>query len=78
MAQVRFSNGSAQDKSCSTWRVVARTLTIAIWSSSRPMATAVCDALCGSIPIITFISASLVVGTTGALLLADCRCSILF
>ena len=52
---------------------MARTLTLESWSSSRPMATAVCDALWGSMPIITFMTASLVVlETTGALLLADC------
>ena len=79
MAQVRFSNGSAQLRSWSTWRRVARTLTLESSSSASSMATAVCDALCGSTPITTFMTASLVVmEPRRALLLADCSCSILF
>ena len=59
MAQVRFSNGSAQLMSWSTWRLVARTLTLESSSSASSIATAVCDALCGSMPIITFMTSSL-------------------
>src|ERR1700684_754041 len=72
MAQVRFSKHSAQLMSWSTWRLVARTLTLESWSSAPSSATAVCDALCGSRPIITFMTTSLWwLDTTGALLLVD-------
>src|SRR5439155_17012265 len=54
MAQVRVSNGAAQSSSWSTWRRVARTFSLASSTSPSLMATAVCDPLCGSTPIITF------------------------
>src|SRR5438552_594715 len=54
MAQVRFSNGAAHSTSSCTWRRVARTFSWASSVSPSSMATAVCDPLCGSTPIITF------------------------
>jgi hypothetical protein len=75
---VRFSNGSAQHKSCSTWRLVARTLILPIWSWSRLMGDRSMRCLVRADPA-HHIEASLgSVETTGALLLVDCSCSILF
>jgi hypothetical protein len=56
------STGSAQANNLVVCWQVARTLISATCRSSQPMATAVWDALCGSIPMITVISSSFVVG----------------
>src|SRR3974377_1192436 len=60
MAQVRFVNGSAHLTNRSVCCLVARTVTVPSSHSSQPMATAVCVALCGSIPMMTVIEYLLV------------------
>jgi len=61
-AHVRGPSGSAQANNRFVCWQVARTLISANWRSSQPMATAVRDALWGSIPMMTFMSSSFVVG----------------
>jgi hypothetical protein len=60
MAQARSGQACAQASSRSAWDSEARTRSSASGSSASPIATAVCEALCGSTPIIT--------ATTGNLL----------
>ena len=61
-AQVRGPSGFAHANNFAVCWHVARTLISASGRSSQPMATAVWDALWGSIPMITVISSSFVVG----------------
>src|SRR5450631_3248753 len=69
-AHVLSPRGSAQANNCCVCREVARTLISANCCSSQPMATAVWDALWGSIPMMTVIGCSLRgrLGTARALL----------
>ena len=52
-AQVRCGQAAAQPSSRSAWAAEARTRTWPSGSSAAPIATAVCEPLCGSTPIIT-------------------------
>jgi hypothetical protein len=52
-AQVRVGQAPAQASSCSAWAAQARTRSSPSGSSAALIATAVCEALCGSTPIIT-------------------------
>src|SRR6266536_4410649 len=52
-AQVRCGQACAHPSSRSAWAVQARTCSWPSGTSAGSMATAVCEALCGSIPIIT-------------------------
>ena len=58
-------NGAAHVNRCSTWLRLARTLSRASSSSSPLTATAVWVALCGSIPMITCITTSMVTCVDG-------------
>ena len=53
MAQVRCDHAAAHASSRSAWLAQARTRSSPSGSSAALIATAVCEALCGSIPIIT-------------------------
>ena len=53
MAQVRSGQAAAQASSRSAWVAQARTRSSPSGSSARLIATAVCEPLCGSTPIIT-------------------------
>ena len=80
---IRSSKRAAQPNSSSTCRRDARTSTAANSTSSPSIATAVCDPLCGSTPIITVIPSVLpdrhARGPRWALLIPeDRRCSHLF
>ena len=55
-AQVRSGQAAAQATSCPAWAGQARIRTLPSGSSAAVTATAVCEPLCGSIPIITVIS----------------------
>ena len=55
-AQVRSGRARAQATSLLAWSGQARTRSVPSGSSAAPTATAVCEPLCGSIPIITAIS----------------------
>ena len=55
---MRSSKGVAHSSNWSSWRRVARTFSLASSSSPSSMATAVCDPLWGSTPIITFTASS--------------------
>jgi len=57
-AQVRSGQACAQATSFTAWSGQARTRSLPSGSSAAPTATAVCEPLCGSIPIITAISAT--------------------
>src|SRR5882724_13143653 len=61
MAHRRSGKAAAQLNSNSHCRLVARTRSSPSWTSSPSMATAVCEPLCGSTPINTFIVTPLVV-----------------
>ena len=52
-AQVRCGQACAHSSSRSVWAAQARTRTWPSGASAGSIATAVCEALCGSIPIIT-------------------------
>ena len=56
-AQVRSGQACAQATSFPAWSGQARTRSLPSGSSAAPTATAVCEPLCGSVPIITAISA---------------------
>ena len=56
--KVRASNLAAHASSCATCACDARTSSVASSTSPASIATAVCDRLCGSTPIITAISPS--------------------
>ncbi len=55
-AHRRWSNRAAQPNSSTVWAAEADTCSLPTITSSVSIATAVCDPLCGSIPIITFIA----------------------
>jgi hypothetical protein len=55
-AQVRSGHTAAHASSCRAWSGQARTHCLPSGSSAGPIATAVCDPLCGSTPISTPIS----------------------
>jgi hypothetical protein len=53
MAQVRCGQPAAHSSNRSAWAAQVRTRSSPKGSSAAPIATAVCEPLCGSTPIIT-------------------------
>jgi hypothetical protein len=82
-AQVRSGQSAAHVTSLLAWTAQARTRSVPSGSSAGPIATAVCAALRGSIPIITVALGKLPDvfrgrGTAAACLIPDLRTSLLF